>query len=54
VKPVYNDVIRKPLETIETIPKRTFDSYDKTVGIFESPAFLVIGGIVVLAVLFKK
>lgn len=54
VKPLYNDLVREPLHTVEQIPDRTFDSYDKTVGVFSNPTFLIVGGVVVLALLFKK
>lgn len=54
VKPVYNDLVHKPLETIESVPSRTFDSYDKTVGLFSSPTFVIVGGLVVALLVLKK
>lgn len=57
VKPIWQDVVRPTVRAVDDIPSQAFKTVDNTVdnltGLFKSPLFLLVGGLLVVKVLTK-
>jgi hypothetical protein len=53
IQPLYQDLVRDPLHTIEAVPTQALTAVDKTVGLFGNPVF-TIGAVVVAVAILRR